>query len=63
MSHFLDRLTYFSSPKELFANVRFVFVENVQQVFREALREKVQPAASGATRPAKVPQAASPPRV
>ena len=50
-------------PKELFANVRFVFVENVQQVFREALREKVQPAASGATRPAKVPQAASPPRV
>jgi len=49
-------------PKELFANLRFVFVESVQQVFREALREKLQPTTSGTTRPTKMPQAASPQR-
>ena len=41
-------------PKELFKDVQFVFVENVQQVFREALREKTLPAA--APRPARVTQ-------
>ncbi|HKP71900.1 MAG TPA: endopeptidase La, partial [Pyrinomonadaceae bacterium] len=30
-------------PKELFGEIEFVFVESVQQVFREALKEKVTP--------------------
>jgi ATP-dependent Lon protease len=45
-------------PKELFKQVRFVFVENVQQVFREALREKPLAAASTPRQP-RLPQAAS----
>ncbi|MBD0372962.1 MAG: endopeptidase La [Pyrinomonadaceae bacterium] len=49
-------------PKELFGDIRFVFVENVRQVFREALREKVVPPAPvRGTRPARLPQAASGP--
>ncbi|MBA3321360.1 MAG: endopeptidase La, partial [Pyrinomonadaceae bacterium] len=35
-------------PKELFGEIQFVFVENVQQVFREALLERVNPPATGA---------------
>ncbi|HEV2882586.1 MAG TPA: endopeptidase La [Pyrinomonadaceae bacterium] len=38
-------------PKELFGEIQFVFVESVQQVFREALKEKVTPPASGSARP------------
>ena len=38
-------------PKELFGEIKFVFVDNVQQVFREALKEKVTPPASGTARP------------
>jgi ATP-dependent Lon protease len=46
-------------PKELFGDIRFVFVENVRQVFREALRDKVVPPAPvRGTRPARLPQAA-----
>ena len=47
-------------PKELFGNIRFVFVDNVKQVFREALKEKILPPAATPARPARVPQAASP---
>jgi ATP-dependent Lon protease len=47
-------------PKELFGNIRFVFVDNVKQVFREALKEKIVPPAATGTRPARVPQVASP---
>lgn len=47
-------------PKELFTNLRFVFVDNVQQVFREALREKISTATSASPRQAKLPQAAAP---
>ncbi len=31
-------------PKELFGEIQFVFVDNVQQVFREALKDRVPPA-------------------
>ncbi|MDQ3585975.1 MAG: endopeptidase La [Acidobacteriota bacterium] len=44
-------------PKELFGEIQFVFVENVQQVFREALKDKVTPAA-GPSRPKPVMQPA-----
>ncbi|MBV9960584.1 MAG: endopeptidase La [Acidobacteria bacterium] len=46
-------------PKEPFKDVRFVFVDDVRQVFREALKDKVIPPASAGTRPARMPQAAS----
>jgi ATP-dependent Lon protease len=47
-------------PKELFGNIRFVFVDNVTQVFREALKEKIVPPAATPQRPARMPQVASP---
>ena len=47
-------------PKELFGNIRFVFVDNVRQVFREALKEKTVPPAATSTRPSRMPQVASP---
>src|SRR5882724_5194377 len=46
-------------PKELFKDIRFVFVENMRQVFREALKEKAPPALTSSPRPARLPQAAS----
>jgi ATP-dependent Lon protease len=46
-------------PKEPFKDIQFVFVENVRQVFREALKERILPPTSAGTRPARVPQAAS----
>src|SRR5215217_2634076 len=46
-------------PKEPFKDIRFVFVENMRQVFREALGEKVLPPASPAPRPQRIPQAAN----
>src|SRR3954447_4340751 len=46
-------------PKEPFKNIRFVFVDNVRQVFREALGEKVVPPATPAPRPQRIPQAAN----
>jgi ATP-dependent Lon protease len=46
-------------PKELFKDIRFVFVDNMRQVFREALKEKVPPALTSGPRPARLPQAAS----
>jgi ATP-dependent Lon protease len=47
-------------PKELFGNIRFVFVDNVRQVFREALKEKTVPPAATTPRPSRMPQVASP---
>ena len=47
-------------PKEPFKDIRFVFVDNVRQVFREALKDKVVPPATTGARPARLPQAASP---
>ncbi|HVS82301.1 MAG TPA: S16 family serine protease, partial [Pyrinomonadaceae bacterium] len=46
-------------PKEPFKDVRFVFVDNMRQVFREALKEKVTPALGSGARPVRLPQAAS----
>ncbi|MBV9211966.1 MAG: AAA family ATPase, partial [Acidobacteria bacterium] len=46
-------------PKEPFKDIQFVFVDDVRQVFREALKEKTAPPASSGTRPARMPQAAS----
>src|SRR5436309_2603289 len=45
--------------KEPFKDIRFVFVENMRQVFRQALKEKVTPPVSSTTRPQRLPQAAS----
>jgi ATP-dependent Lon protease len=47
-------------PKEPFKDIQFVFVENVRQVFREALKESTAPPVSTGTRPARMPQAAAP---
>jgi ATP-dependent Lon protease len=46
-------------PKEPFKDIRFVFVDNMRQVFREALAEKVLPPATPAPKPQRLPQAAS----
>src|SRR5438034_8369451 len=46
-------------PKEPFKDIRFVFVDNMRQVFREALKEKIVPPVSSTTRPQRLPQAAS----
>jgi ATP-dependent Lon protease len=46
-------------PQEPFKDIRFVFVDNMRQVFREALGEKVLPPASPAPRPQRIPQAAN----
>jgi len=45
-------------PKEPFKDVQFVFVDNMRQVFREALKEKAPPAVGSAPRPSRMPQAA-----
>lgn len=46
-------------PKEPFKDIKFVFVDNVRQVFREALKEKAAPPASAGTRAPRLPQAAT----
>ncbi|HKQ53962.1 MAG TPA: S16 family serine protease, partial [Pyrinomonadaceae bacterium] len=56
----LNRRDMDEVPKELFGDIRFVFADNVRQVFREALKDKVVPPAASPARPARVPQVASP---
>ena len=46
-------------PKEPFKDIRFVFVDNMRQVFREALGDKVIPPPSPGPRPQRMPQAAN----
>jgi ATP-dependent Lon protease len=46
-------------PKELFKDIRFVFVDHMRQVFREALKEKTAPPISPRVRPTRMPQAAT----
>ena len=46
-------------PKEPFKDIRFVFVDNMRQVFREALGEKVLPPVTSGQRPQRMPQAAN----
>jgi ATP-dependent Lon protease len=55
----LNRRDMEEVPKEPFKGIRFVFVENVRQVFREALKDRVVPPVQTATRQARVPQAAA----
>ena len=45
-------------PKELLSDLRVIFVDNVQQVFREALKEQARPVAA-APRRTRLPQAAT----
>jgi ATP-dependent Lon protease len=49
-------------PKEPFKDIRFVFVDNMRQVFREALGEKVLPPSTAAPKPQRMPQPANAPR-
>jgi ATP-dependent Lon protease len=57
----LNRRDMDEVPKELFGEMQFVFVENVREVFREALKEKAQPPAPPVReRPPRLPQAAAP---
>jgi ATP-dependent Lon protease len=56
----LNRRDMEEIPKELFGEMTFVFVENVRDVFREALKEKAPPAATPVPRPPRLPQAAAP---
>jgi ATP-dependent Lon protease len=56
----LNRRDMDEVPKELFGDIRFVFTDNVRQVFREALKDRIVPPASTGARPARVPQVASP---
>ncbi len=46
-------------PKDLFKDIQFVFVDNMRQVFREALKEKIAAPVPASPRPARLPQAAS----
>jgi ATP-dependent Lon protease len=55
----LNRRDLDEVPKEPFKNIRFVFVDNVRQVFREALKERAAPPVQTAPRPPRVAQAAS----
>src|ERR1041384_2637079 len=55
----LNRRDMDEIPKELFGEMQFIFVENVREVFREALGERVVPPASPAPKPQRLPQAAN----
>jgi ATP-dependent Lon protease len=46
-------------PKEPFKDIKFVFVDDVRQVLREALKDRVVPPVSSGPRPARMPQAAA----
>src|SRR6059058_1291258 len=56
----LNRRDMEEIPKELFGEMQFVFVENVREVFREALKEKAAPPAAPVRRQPRLPQAAAP---
>ena len=47
-------------PKEPLKDIQFIFVDNVRQVFREALGPKAAPIATPSPRPIRLPQAARP---
>ena len=55
----LNRRDLDEVPKEPFKDVQFIFVDNMRQVFREALKEKLPPTIGGATRPSRLPHASS----
>jgi ATP-dependent Lon protease len=47
-------------PKEPFKDIQFVFVDNMRQVAREALKERTVPALASGSRAARLPQAVTP---
>ena len=55
----LNRRDMDEVPKEPFKDIQFVFVDNMRQVVREALKDKVAPVLSSGQRPLRLPQAAS----
>ena len=55
----LNRRDLDEVPKELFKDIQFVFVDNMRQVIREALKDKVAPVLGSSQRPVRLPQAAS----
>jgi ATP-dependent Lon protease len=55
----LNRRDLDEVPKELFKDIQFVFVDNMRQVFREALKERIPPTVGGTTRPSRMPHAAN----
>jgi len=55
----LNRRDLDEVPKEPFKDIEFVYVDNMRQVFREALKEKIAPAIGSTNRPSRLPQAAS----
>jgi ATP-dependent Lon protease len=55
----LNRRDLDEVPKEPFKDIRFVFVDNMRQVFREALKERVVPPVTSGPRPQRMPQAAA----
>ncbi|HEX8475494.1 MAG TPA: endopeptidase La [Pyrinomonadaceae bacterium] len=57
----LNRRDMDEVPKELFGDIKFVFVEHVTEVFQEALKDKVPTPAPRVERPPRLPQAASAP--
>jgi ATP-dependent Lon protease len=56
----LNRRDMDEIPKELFGEMQFVFVDNVREVFREALKETVLPTAAPVQRQPRLPQVAAP---
>ncbi|HEX8187410.1 MAG TPA: endopeptidase La, partial [Pyrinomonadaceae bacterium] len=56
----LNRRDMDDIPKELFGEMQFIFVENVREVFREALKEKSPATPAPVQRPPRLPQAAAP---
>src|SRR3954454_21132375 len=56
----LNRRDMDEIPKELFGEMQFIFVENVREVFRDALKEKVTPTPSSVQRQPRLPQVAAP---
>jgi ATP-dependent Lon protease len=56
----LNRRDMEDIPKEVFGEMQFIFVENVREVFREALKERAQPPAAPVQRQPRLPQAAAP---
>jgi ATP-dependent Lon protease len=56
----LNRRDMDEIPKELFGEMTFIFVENVREVFREALKEKASAPAAPVPRPPRLPQVAAP---
>jgi len=47
-------------PKEPFKDIQFVFVDNMRQVAREALKDKTVPGLAGSSRATRLPQAVTP---